>query len=125
LLNIPYYILPFIFINQYFIYILTHFMPFLYSKKGLTILYKGVILMDHTQYHEYFIELGLNIKYYRVKLGYTQQELADKVYLSKQQISRIESPNSSSITKLDTLYAIAEALDVDICQLLPSNKNKK
>ena len=81
--------------------------------------------MDSAQYREYFIELGLNIKYHRTKKGYTQQELADKVYLSKQQISRIESPNNRNSTKLDTLYAIAEALDIDICQLIPSNKANK
>lgn len=109
-------------INKYFMYILTHFMPFLYNKKALTILNNGVVPMDHAQYRQYFIELGLNIKYYRVKKGLTQQELADFVYLSKQQISRIESPNNSTSTKLDTLYAIAEALDVDIRQLIPSNK---
>lgn len=81
--------------------------------------------MDSAQYREYFIELGLNIKYQRTKKGYTQQELADKIYLSKQQISWIESPNNRASTRLDTLYAIAEALDVDICQLIPSNKVKK
>jgi len=78
--------------------------------------------MDHEQNREYLKELGLNIKYFRCKKGYTQQELADKVFLSVQQISRIESPNNTISTKLDTLYAIAETLEVDICQLLKSNK---
>lgn len=78
--------------------------------------------MATDQYREHFIELGLNIKFYRNKRGFTQEELAEKVHLGKQQISRIESPNNMHSTTLYTLYSIADALDVDIHQLIKSNK---
>lgn len=74
------------------------------------------------KYREQFIELGLNIKFHRNKRGLTQEQLAEKVHLGKQQISRIESPNNMHGTTLYTLYNIADALDVDIHQLIKSNK---
>ncbi|MBQ3510612.1 MAG: helix-turn-helix transcriptional regulator [Peptococcaceae bacterium] len=78
--------------------------------------------MGNNNYRDHFIELGLNIKFYRNKKGLTQEQLADAVHISKQQISRIESPNNMHSTTLHTLYLIADALDVDIHLLIKSNR---
>ena len=78
--------------------------------------------MTTEKYREHFIDLGLNIKFYRTKKGYTQEQLAEQIHISKQQLSKIESPNNLASTSLYTLDAIADALDIDICQLISSNK---
>ena len=78
--------------------------------------------MDTDKYRDHFIELGLNIKFYRNKKGLTQEQLAEAVHLSKQQSSRIESPNTMNSTTLQTLYLIADELDVSIHQLIKPKK---
>ncbi|MEM7552371.1 MAG: helix-turn-helix domain-containing protein [Bacteroidota bacterium] len=50
-------------------------------------------------------------RYYREKLGFTQQELAEKANLSLRTIQRLEA--GSSIPKGHTLKVLAEALKVD------------
>jgi len=55
--------------------------------------------------------IGMNIKYYRILRGYTQEEFAQKVGLQKQHISNIE--NGSRIPKFDKICAIADALGIN------------
>ena len=57
--------------------------------------------------NEKYIRLGLNIAYYRKLKGLTQLQLAEA----------IEAPNISTSVSLDTLFEIAEALDIPIHQL--------
>ena len=57
--------------------------------------------------------LGLKISYYRKLRGYTQEELADIVGVSRIHISKVETPNIDSTLSLRTLFDIADALDVD------------
>ena len=45
---------------------------------------------------QYKRELGLNIKHYRLKSNYTQEQLAEKIGIS-----------------LDTLFDIADALEIE------------
>lgn len=66
---------------------------------------------------EKLIEIGLNIAYYRKKKGLRQRDLADKVYISQEQLSRIESPRSNASTTISTLLAISDALEIDVRQL--------
>ena len=73
--------------------------------------------MNTEKYKEQFIELGLAIKHYRIRKGLTQEQLAEKIHISPQQISRIESPKSQNSTTLYTLFLIADALEVDVAQL--------
>ena len=50
---------------------------------------------------QYKRELGLNIKHYRLKSNYTQEQLAEKIGIS-----------------LDTLFDIADALEIEPYLLL-------
>lgn len=58
--------------------------------------------------------LGLTIAYYRKLQGYTQIQLAEKVNVSRTHLSNIEAPNGTSSVSLDTLFDIANALDIPI-----------
>jgi transcriptional regulator with XRE-family HTH domain len=69
--------------------------------------------------------VSYNIAYYRKKRGLTQQELADKVGISKSYLSKIESPNSKKQGTLEILLNIVEALDISFEALLETEKIQK
>lgn len=72
-----------------------------------------------TRENEYrYLQLGLNIAYYRKLAGYTQEELAEESGLSRTYISRIEAPNLVVTISLEVLFQIADALRVEPYQLL-------
>ncbi len=54
--------------------------------------------------------VGSNIKFYRFKAGYTQEQLAEKVELSPRYISDIE--NAKGNISLDTIELISKALKI-------------
>ncbi len=56
--------------------------------------------------------IAQQIRYHRKKLGLTQEELAEKVDLSVQHISRIES--ACYIPSLKSFFMIANALKMDL-----------
>ena len=64
-----------------------------------------------------FRELGLTISYYRRRKGLTQTQLADLVGLSRTHISNIEAPKVRTSLSLDSLFDIADALDVQVKEL--------
>lgn len=55
--------------------------------------------------------LGVNVKYYRFLIGYTQEQLAEKCELSPRYISDIE--NFKGNVPIDTLENIAKYLKVE------------
>lgn len=59
-----------------------------------------------------YLQLGLKIAYYRKLKGLTQEALAEKIDRSPAFIGHVEAPNIKKSVSLDTLFAIAEALDV-------------
>ena len=61
--------------------------------------------------------LGLTIAYYRKLKGLTQIALAEKVNISRTHISNIEAPNGTTSVSLDTLFDIAEALEIPVKDL--------
>lgn len=65
-----------------------------------------------------YMKIGLNIAYYRKISGMTQEELAERVGLSRQLIGNLEAPGVLQKPSLDTLFRIAEALDVEEHKLL-------
>ena len=65
-----------------------------------------------------YIQLGLNIAYYRKLIGYTQEELAEEVNLSRSYISTIEAPNEIKTISLEVLFDIAKSLKVEPSKLL-------
>ncbi|MSA01065.1 XRE family transcriptional regulator [Lactonifactor longoviformis] len=61
--------------------------------------------------------LGLTIAYYRKIKGYTQAELAEQAGISRTHLSNIEASNMDVGVSLDTVFMIADALEVPICTL--------
>ena len=67
---------------------------------------------------DYYIELGLNIAFYRKRAGMTQDMLAEKANLSSSHLSAIEAPNLIRPFSLEILFNIARALGVEPYRLL-------
>ena len=63
-------------------------------------------------------EVGLKIAYYRKKKGYTQTQLAEMVGISSNYLSLIERGNKWQSYSMETLFKIAEALEVNANDLL-------
>ena len=74
------------------------------------------------KYSDKYIRIGLNIAYYRKLRGMTQLQLAEAVNISRTHMSNIEAPNIPTSVSLDTLFEIAEVLDVDITSLFDIKK---
>lgn len=64
-----------------------------------------------------FRMLGLTIAYYRKLRGMTQIDLAEQADVSRTHISNIEAPNGTTSVSLDTLFDIADVLEVPIKDL--------
>lgn len=64
-----------------------------------------------------FRELGLTISYYRKLKGLTPADLAQNVGLSRTHISNIEAPQVKTSISLESLFDIADALDVPVKDL--------
>ena len=64
-----------------------------------------------------FRELGMTISYYRKLKGLTQADLAQNVGLSRTHISNIEAPQVKTSISLESLFDIADALDVPVKDL--------
>lgn len=67
---------------------------------------------------EQYIQIGLNIAYFRKLRGLTQLQLAEAVNLSRTHISNIEAPNMVTSLSLEKLLDIADALDINPSELL-------
>ncbi len=64
------------------------------------------------------IELGYNIAYYRKHAGLTQEQLAEKVGISRQHMSAVEAPNICRPISLELLFNIATVLHIEPHKLL-------
>ena len=69
-------------------------------------------------YDQNYIEIGYNISYYRKHKKLTQEQLAEKIGISRQHLGAIEAPNVLRQLSLDLLFAIAEALEIEPYKLL-------
>jgi len=65
-----------------------------------------------SNHESYYKQLGLNIAYYRKMRNLSQLQLAEMVDLSRTHISNIEAPNMKTSISLDSLFDIAEALEI-------------
>lgn len=65
-----------------------------------------------------YIILGLNISYYRKREGMTQDQLAEKVGISRSYLGEIEAPNMVTTLSLEVLFNIAGALGIPVSRLL-------
>lgn len=64
-----------------------------------------------------------NLKYYRNKMGISQEQFADKAGLHRTYISAIECGKRS--ISLDNIQKIAEALEIETYLLFIDNSDKK
>lgn len=62
-------------------------------------------------------EVGYNISYYRKHAGLTQEQLADKLGISRSHLSAIEAPNIVRSFSIELLFNIADALQIDAYKL--------
>ena len=67
-------------------------------------------LFDNT---ERYRDLGCAIAYYRKRQGLTQEQLAEKVGISRQHMGAIEAPNMIRAISLDVLFNIATSLSIE------------
>ncbi len=64
------------------------------------------------EYADCYQQMGLKISYYRKRRGLTQEQLAEQIGKSAAYIGHVEAPNIRKAVSLDTLFDIAQALDV-------------
>lgn len=64
------------------------------------------------KYADKYLQVGLKVAYYRKLRGLTQEQLAERLDLSAAFIGHVEAPNIRKAISLDTLFDIAEELDV-------------
>lgn len=65
-----------------------------------------------------FKTIGTNILLYRKERGYTQEVLAEKAGISTSYLGQIERGNKGKSFAMETLFAIAKALEVEPEELI-------
>lgn len=70
-----------------------------------------------TKYHEQYIKFGLKVQYYRKLRGLTQEAFADQIGKSWSFVAKIESPTRTFGVSMETLFTIAEVLNVPVSKL--------
>lgn len=70
-----------------------------------------------TEYREQYIRFGLKVQYYRKLRGLTQEAFADEVGKSWSYIAKIESPTRPFGVSMETLFKMAEVLQVPVTKL--------
>ena len=66
----------------------------------------------------YYRELGLNIAFYRRRAGLTQEQLAEKLDISRSHLSALEAPDIVRTCSLELLFDLARALGTTPSKLL-------
>ena len=61
-------------------------------------------------------DIGKNIRYYREKKGYSQEQLAQLLFVTRQTVSNYETGRSRPDVK--TLVKLAGLLDIDVTDLI-------
>ena len=62
---------------------------------------------------ERYRDLGFAIAYYRKRKHMTQEQLADRIGVSRQHVSAIEAPNMVRAISLEVVYNIANVLEIE------------
>ena len=81
----------------------------------------GTLKFDNT---ERYRDLGYAIAYYRKRKGYTQEQVAEKIGISRQHMGAIEAPNMVRAVSLDVLFNIATVLEIEPYFLLKFSPDK-
>jgi len=72
----------------------------------------------HTEYPERYKMLGLKIAYYRKKAEMTQEQFSEKINKSVNFIAKVESISTTRGVSLETLFKMAEVLNIPPHKLL-------
>lgn len=75
------------------------------------------VIFMQTKYAQKYIKFGLRVQYYRKLRGLTQEAFADKVGISWSYLAKIESPTRPFGVSMETLFTIAEVLEVPVSKL--------
>ena len=62
---------------------------------------------------ERYRDLGYAIAYYRKRRGLTQEQVAERIGISRQHMGAIEAPNMVRAISLDVLFNIATVLEIE------------
>ncbi len=71
-----------------------------------------------TEFPQKYITLGLKIAYYRRKAGFTQERFAELIEKSVSFVGQVEGTGTIRGVSLETLFKIAEVLNVPPSKLL-------
>ena len=64
------------------------------------------------------IEFGLNVAFYRKRAGMTQEQLAEKIGISRAYMGEIEATNMLTNVTLEIIFNLAKALNLSPSKLL-------
>ncbi len=70
------------------------------------------------KHYDVYVQIGLNILYYRKERGITQDELAARTSYSRNHIQKIET--AAAFPSVDALLDIAEAMNIPVTKLFES-----
>lgn len=70
-----------------------------------------------TNYSQEYIKFGLKVQYYRKLKGMTQEAFAEKAGISWSYLAKIESPTRPFGVSMETLFKIADVLDIPVSKL--------
>ncbi len=73
---------------------------------------------------ERYRDLGCAISYYRKRKKLTQEQLAERIGISRQHMGAIEAPNMTRAVSLDVLFNVATVLEVEPYILLKFSPDK-
>jgi DNA-binding XRE family transcriptional regulator len=93
---------------------------FIYEREKFVM--KKMVFHDHIDWKIESIlyrEIGRRIREARVRKGFTQEELSERVKLSRPSISYLE--NGQQNISLHAIYEICFVLEVSIHRILPNN----
>ena len=69
--------------------------------------------------------IGAKAAYFRISNGLTQEEMADRVHMSRSTLSKIEHGNYNRSISLDLLLDIADGLGIDLSMLFVLDRKEE
>ena len=78
----------------------------------------------HFDNRDRFSEFGFAIYYYHKQRGLSQDQLAERVGISRQHMGAVEAPNMNRGISLELLFNIATVLNIEPYMLLKFNPEK-
>lgn len=64
--------------------------------------------LDQEQFKERYMEIGYKISYCRKHLRLTQEQLAEKMGISREHLAALEAPNILKKPSLDLIFVLAK-----------------